>query len=257
MGSTDIPADDPDEAVCTPEEVAYFMEALRDLLPGLRFDEGQIVYAYAGIRPLPNSEGVAPGLISRDHSAPVAEPEGDRPFPVIALIGGKWTTFRAFSAEVADRVLERLGHARRQGTDALRIGGGQDMPDEATRDGWIAETAAATGASPERVALLLDRYGSTARAVAAEEGRDPVLLRGTDLSEGEIRHIAGTEKVVHLEDIVLRRTTLGVTGQASRAVIARTAEVAGEVLGWDAARCGEEIAACTETLTRRHNAPPA
>lgn len=257
VGSTDIPAEDPDQAVCTPEEVAYFIGALRDLLPGLRFDEGQIVYAYAGIRPLPNSEGVAPGLISRDHSAPVAEPEGDRPFPVIALIGGKWTTFRAFSAEVADSVLKRLGHPRRQGTDTLRIGGGQGMPDAAARGDWIAEASAATGADPGRVALLLDRYGATARAVAAEEGADPVLLGGTDTSEGEIRHIARVEQVVHLEDIVLRRTTLGVTGQASRAVIARVAEVAGAALGWDAARRGEEVAACTETLTRRHNAPPS
>lgn len=257
VGSTDIPAEDPDHAVCTPEEIAYFMQALRTLLPGLTFDESQIVYAYAGIRPLPNSEGVAPGLISRDHSAPMAEPEGDRPFPVIALIGGKWTTFRAFSAEVADTVLERLNHKRRRATDTLRIGGGEGMPDAGARDAWIAETSVATGASRDRVALLLDRYGAVARAVAAEEGADPAMLAGTDLSEGEVRHIARAEQVGHLEDIVLRRSTLAVTGQASRAVIARLADTVGAVLGWDEARRAEEIASCSETLTKRHNAPPS
>ncbi|UVC12142.1 hypothetical protein IHQ71_19960 [Rhizobium sp. TH2] len=40
-----------------------------------------------------------PGLISRDHSAPAMEPVQNRPFPIISLVGGKWTTFRGFAEE--------------------------------------------------------------------------------------------------------------------------------------------------------------
>lgn len=80
VGSTDIPADDPDNVRCEEPETEYFLESVRSLLPTLRFDRDQIVYSYSGIRPLPASDAAAPGLISRDHSAPVKEPEKGRPF---------------------------------------------------------------------------------------------------------------------------------------------------------------------------------
>src|SRR5690606_39686737 len=69
VGSTDIRADDPDAVRCEDDEINYFLESLRELFPGLSFERKQIVYAYSGIRPLPASDGTAPGLISRDHSA--------------------------------------------------------------------------------------------------------------------------------------------------------------------------------------------
>ncbi|NEK79495.1 MAG: FAD-dependent oxidoreductase, partial [Xanthomonas perforans] len=94
VGSTDIKAANPDEVRCEAEEIDYFLESLRSLLPGLSFDRSQIVYTYSGIRPLPASDASNPGLISRDHSAPVLEPTAGRGFPIVSLVGGKWTTFR-------------------------------------------------------------------------------------------------------------------------------------------------------------------
>ena len=44
---------------------------------------------------------------------PVLEAAGDRPFPIISLVGGKWTTFRAFGQEVADWVQQVQGHDAR------------------------------------------------------------------------------------------------------------------------------------------------
>ncbi len=60
VGSTDIKATNPDEERCTPEEIDYFLPALRGLLPGLTFDKAQIVYAYAGIPPCPPVTPPAP-----------------------------------------------------------------------------------------------------------------------------------------------------------------------------------------------------
>jgi glycerol-3-phosphate dehydrogenase len=253
VGSTDIAADDPDAAICTASETAYFMAALRDLLPGLDFNDSQIVYAYAGIRPLPNSEGTAPGLISRDHSAPVTDPAPGRPFPVIALVGGKWTTFRAFAAEVADTVLARLGRSRRAATDAMAIGGGRDLPDPKGRADWIAGRAAATGAAPARVAELLDRYGTTAEAIAAHEGPSPDRLPDApDHSRAEIDWIARNERVVHLEDIALRRTTLAITGRLTPALCRALADVAAHALGWSPARRQAELDRLADLLAKRH-----
>ncbi|WP_292449015.1 glycerol-3-phosphate dehydrogenase/oxidase, partial [Mesorhizobium sp.] len=113
VGSTDIRAADPETVRCEDGEIDYFLASLSELLPGLAFCREQIVYAYSGIRPLPASDGTAPGLISRDHSAPVMEIEGNRTWPIVSLVGGKWTTFRGFAEEVADMLLSRLGQPRR------------------------------------------------------------------------------------------------------------------------------------------------
>jgi glycerol-3-phosphate dehydrogenase len=96
VGSTDIPASDPDSVRCEEPEIEYFLESVRALLPSLRFSRDQVVYTYSGIRPLPASDASSPGLISRDHSAPVLEPSEDRPFPVISLVGGNGRPSAAF-----------------------------------------------------------------------------------------------------------------------------------------------------------------
>lgn len=254
VGSTDIPADDPDQVACDADEIDYFMQGLRALLPGLSFDVSQIVYRYSGIRPLPNSNGTAVGLISRDHSAPVTEPEGDRPFAIISLVGGKWTTFRAFAAEVADVVLDRLGSGRRVSTAELAIGGGHDMPTmDPARAAWIETVAQETGAAPGRVGMLLDRYGTTARGVLAHEGSAPVPLPDLpDHSESEIDWIVRTEQALRLEDVLLRRTQLAVTGRLTTPALLQIAALMAQALGWDEARLHAELAAARETLSARH-----
>lgn len=254
VGSTDIPADNPDAAFCTDSETGYFLQSLRDLLPGLAFDRDQIVFSYAGIRPLPNSEGVAPGLISRDHSAPQEAAAPGRPFPVISLVGGKWTTFRAFSAEVSDTVLAELGHPRRRSTDDMAIGGGRDMPrSEEARSAWIKATAQDTGATCDRIAALLDRYGSTARDIARHEGPAPeALADAPGFTEAEIDWIVRNERVVHLADILLRRTPLAISGQLTPALCRRIASVAAAALDWSAEQEQMELDDVAAHLAERH-----
>ncbi|MFC2252837.1 glycerol-3-phosphate dehydrogenase/oxidase [Labrys portucalensis] len=254
VGSTDIRADDPETVRCDDEEIDYFLKSLRDLLPGLAFSRDQIVYAYSGIRPLPASGNTAAGLISRDHSAPVLEPAKDRPYPIISLVGGKWTTFRGFAEEVCDLVLGRLGQARRRGTRDLAIGGGRDYPDQpASHARWIDQTAKATGASAERVAELLGRYGTTARAILAHEGPQAARLADADdYSWGEIDWLTRHEKVVTLEDIVMRRSTLAITGRLSSRDLATIADIAAQALGWNEEQRNEQLAKTREILAARH-----
>jgi glycerol-3-phosphate dehydrogenase len=251
VGSTDIRADDPDSVRCEEDEVAYFLQALRALLPGLTFDDSQIVYAYSGIRPLPRSDGTAAGLISRDHSAPVLEPDGTRRFPIVSLVGGKWTTFRGFAEEVADSLLARLDRPRRISTQGLPIGGGRDYP--ADPAGWAAAVAARTGSNPPRLMQLLPRYGSRAADLAAfEDGRAVPLPDAPDVTEAEIGWILRHERVVHLSDLVLRRSDLAVTGRLTSVALQRMADLAAGALGWDAARRDAELADTRAQLENRH-----
>src|SRR5690606_1026577 len=157
IGTSDIRIDDPDQAVATDEEIDYFLTSLAIALPDVQVKREQIVYHYSGVRPLPNSDADFAGMISRDHSIQVIEPDDTLRFPIYSLVGGKWTTFRAFSAEVTDKVLKTLGRTRKTTTENLPIGGGKDYPREANeRESWIKRVASGTGVSPERLEILFD-----------------------------------------------------------------------------------------------------
>ena len=108
LGTTDIRTSDPDDTACSAAEIDYLFAVMAEVMPGLALERSQIVFTYAGVRPLPLSEGVA-GAISRDHSLRIFEATAERPFPLLALVGGKWTTFRACAEEIAVAVLGQLG----------------------------------------------------------------------------------------------------------------------------------------------------
>lgn len=258
VGSTDIQADDPETVRCEEDEIDYFLLSLRSLLPRLHFDRGQIVYAYSGIRPLPVSDASQPGLISRDHSVAVMEPSDDRPFAVLSLVGGKWTTFRGFAEEVADTILIRLGRQRRRDTKMLPIGGGREFPvDEGGRKRWISDRATSTGLAASRIEQLLGRYGTTADAVIAHirsAGGETALAHVKDYSNAEIDWIARREMVERLADIVMRRTTLAIEGRLTCAALDEISTVAANALNWNEARRAEEVAAVKAQLQNFHRA---
>ncbi|MBX4920456.1 glycerol-3-phosphate dehydrogenase/oxidase [Rhizobium bangladeshense] len=245
VGSTDIPSSDPENVRCEEPEIDYFLQSLRSILPGLRFDRDQIVYTYSGIRPLPASDGTAPGLISRDHSAPVIEPDESRPFAIMSLVGGKWTTFRGFAEEVADVVLSRLQHTRKQSTRYLPIGGGKAYPVDANAKRILIDRIAkSAGITDARAQELVDRYGTTAEAVATfrSDYSDERRISGSQTySFREFDWIARKELVVHLADIVMRRSTIAIEGRLTEEGLKDIAEVAAKPLGWDGPRVKREI----------------
>jgi glycerol-3-phosphate dehydrogenase len=254
VGSTDIKADNPDEVRCEPDEVEYLLDSVRTLLPGMAFERDQIVYAYSGIRPLPASDASVPGLISRDHSAPVAEPDRNRPFAVISLIGGKWTTFRGFAEEVADTVLDRLQRSRKVTTQAMPIGGGRDFPaDAAARSDWLARARSETGIEERRLDQLLSRYGTRATQIARHRSNNEGCLPDSDgYSKSEIDYIVRNEFVEHLADIVMRRSTLAIAGSLTGRDLQEVATIAGRALGWSAGRLAEEVEATAVELEGRN-----
>lgn len=244
VGSTDIKAANPDKVHCEPAEVAYLLDSLRALLPGMAFDRRQIVYAYSGIRPLPASDAATPGLISRDHSAPVLEADASRPFAIVSLVGGKWTTFRGFAEEVADTVLARLGRGRAVSTRSMPIGGGRDFPtDAAARKKWLAGVRSKSNVEESRLDRLLSRYGTRAELIARHGGGSDgkPLPDSQAYDEAEIDFIVRNEFVEHLADIVMRRSTLAITGSLTMRDLHAIAAIAGRALGWNAQRIANEI----------------
>jgi glycerol-3-phosphate dehydrogenase len=195
-----------------------------------------------------------PGLISRDHSAPVVEPDQNRPFAVISLVGGKWTTFRGFAEEVANSVLERLQRSRKLTTQSMPIGGGKDFPaNAAARASWLARARSETGVEERRLDQLLSRYGTSATQIARHVLNDDGLLPDSGgYSKSEIDYIARNEFIEHLADIVMRRSTLAIAGSLTRRELQEIAAIAGRALDWSAERLAAEIEATVIQLESRN-----
>lgn len=254
VGTTDLEHEMGDPVVCTEAEVDYFIDLIGQVLPTVPVQRSQIVYRFSGVRPLPGHGELSPGFVSRDYrieSAPLVG--GDA--TVLSLVGGKWTTFRASAEDLADRALELLAQPRRRSTRGLPIGGGRGYPvTERARQQWIASHAVDVPAA--RVATLLDRYGTVAASVAEAIAQDPddaLLDHAPSYSSGELRHLAATEDVAHLDDLLLRRTSIAFTGGATPDAVAEVADAVAPVLGWDADRVSLEIA---RALERVHAADP-
>lgn len=222
VGSTDLPVDSPNEPYCTPDEEAYILESLGYVFPHIRIEPQQILYRFSGIRPLPRSDAAVTGQISRNHQCRVSEPTEQRPYPILSMVGGKWTTFRAFGEQVADRVLAQLKRERRVNTANLAIGGGLDYPsDSRARQNVLADWQQRYGQSPARLEQLFERYGTRAETVLdyLTAGDDQPLRSLDDYSEREIAFLIEMEAAHTLLDLLLRRTGIGIGGRITPAVL--------------------------------------
>ena len=203
VGSTDIRIENPDDAVCDEREIDYMLQSVRTVFPAIKIGREHIVSRFCGVRPLPASEGGFTGRISRDHARrdlPPAPPA--RPWPVYSLVGGKWTTFRAFAEQVADKIFIDLGRTRHTATHDTPIGGREPEPNYA----------------------------------------HPTALA----------QVVRTEAVVHLDDLLLRRTPLALFGQLTPDRFAAVAELVARELGWSPTSLTHEVARTRELLATRH-----
>lgn len=255
IGSTDIPVDNPDEAVCSPEEVDYLLNAVNVVFPKIKLDRSHIVYQFCGVRPLPASDASTPGLISRDHSIQTLAPDGNRPYPIYSLIGGKWTTYRAFSEQTADVVLNYLRKSRSKTTEKLAIGGGKGYPEtEAAKRQWIERLAQQTKLPVERITVLFERYGTRAEAIAKylKAGEDAPLVHHPDYTRREVMYLAEYEGIAHLDDLMIRRTLIAILGHVSRPLQLELAETIAPVLGWSPDTVQREVERMEGILRARH-----
>jgi glycerol-3-phosphate dehydrogenase len=255
VGSTDIPVEDPDQIVTEPAEVDYLIDVLREVFPNMAFGRDNVVYTYVGVRPLARSDADKPGQISRDHSVVIDPPNATRDIPIVGLVGGKWTTFRSLAEEATTEVLQLLGRSRTASTELLPIGGGADLPADAAATERFIEKMTASGMGRTRALTLLARYGSKALPLAQRlvASGDVPLQHAPDYSAAELSYLCLETGVVHLDDLVIRRTLLAIRGLVTDAALAEISGIAAEALGWDADRAHKELSACATALRERHN----
>jgi glycerol-3-phosphate dehydrogenase len=236
IGTSDIPIENPDEARCTPEEADYFFEMIGRVFPGINLEREQVVFQFSGVRPLEFSDAKTTGQITRDHS--IKEDKlGD--IPVYSLVGGKWTSYRAFSEQTTDKVLEFLDKPRVADTKQLPIGGGRDYTEMKN-----------SSACNEK---LFERYGSRCREVSTyQAGDDTPLKNYPDMTRHEVIFLAEQEKVIHLDDLILRRSLMAYLGNLNLPLIDELADILAGALSWDDAQKHTEIKRTLEILQDKH-----
>ena len=239
MGTTEVETRDPDDKAVAAVEVDYLLAALGRLFGDITVGRAHLVAVTPGIRPLQAGGGGSATSAARDHAL---EEHRAGALPVLSLVGGKWTTFRSFSEQAADRVLALLGRARRVSTLERAYPGAAPVD--------AAALAAQTGLAPARIAALIARYGAQAVPVAAHcaAGPDRMLAGQTAWSWREADWLIRARMACTLEDLVLRRTRLVASGTLSRASLEDLATCLAAALGRDADWAAAELARAAADL---------
>ena len=170
-------------------------------------------------------------------------------FPIYSMVGGKWTTFRALAEQVCDEILRVLERPRIRDSANLPIGGGKGYP----------RMPEGTGLPQERLATLLERYGTGADRVAAylQAGPDAPLAHHAGYSRREMEFMARHERVVHLDDLILRRTLMGLLGEVNGALLEELAAIVAPVLGWSPRDATAEVERTIQLLEKAHGVTAA
>ncbi len=238
VGTSDLPIENPDDSRCTVEEEHYFLDLVKRVFPTIPVTRDQIVFRFSGVRPLEYMKAKTTGQITRDHSLKFHTVEG---MQVISLVGGKWTSFRAFSEQATDEALKILNKHRNGSTAALPLRGGKNYP--ADKLGYVKELSEKSKLSETYCSSLLERYGTRAKVIANyvinNKGQELDSIK--NWTDAEIKYLIETEKPIHLDDLFLRRSMLGWLGKLNTEVVEEFAKIMGKTLEWDNELMKKEI----------------
>jgi glycerol-3-phosphate dehydrogenase len=244
VGTTDVDHCEglTNEAAITRAELDYLMAALRAQFPQLGLDEADVVATYAGVRPvLDRGAADAPSKAGREHAV-FASPG------LVSVAGGKLTTFRAIALDTL-RVAQQQLPGWRDSLAPCRIYDPVPLPPQPPQPARRLPTAT--------LRRLAGRYGVQAQALldAARAGECDTIA-GTETLWAELRWAARAEAVEHLDDLLLRRTRIGLLLRGGgEDHLARIRAICQPELGWNDARWDEEEAAYRSTWKTHYSLP--
>lgn len=216
IGTTDADHDDPSQKpVCTPQERDYLIKFINEYL-AKPITQDDIVWTYSGVRPLFDNGASSASAATRDY---VLKLDQSRGAPALNVFGGKITTYRRLAESALEKVSEALPNVKEPWTAGVALPGG-DFP----VDGVAALVAATKTAYPfltDRCAQRLVRaYGSEVNDVlgTAASAMDLGADFGASLTQREVEWLMKNEYAQSADDIVWRRSKLGLRMSAEQIV---------------------------------------
>ncbi len=240
VGTTDVDhsGDMQIDATITPAEVDYLMAALTFQFPVLQLTTDDVLATYAGVRPVIDTGKADPSKEGRDHAVWMEQ-------GLLTVTGGKLTTFRLIALDALTHVTPLLPHAREPIANAPVFMPSDALPQQ-------------LGLSTQQRQRLQGHYGAQAAAVlAAAQPGELQTISGTEALWVELRWAARHEHVVHLQDLLLRRTRLGILLRGGGVdVLPRIRTICQTELGWSDAQWDAEQTAYLQ-LWHSHYSVPA
>ncbi|WP_440464527.1 glycerol-3-phosphate dehydrogenase/oxidase [Psychrobacter sp. ASPA161_6] len=253
LGTTDLdhPPLGDEEVGITSEEVDYLLTATNDLFDDVNLNREDVISTWAGVRPLISEGGdgkrVSPSKEKRDHSVWLDN-------NLVTVSGGKLTTFRLIALDVLKKCQEVLA------LDESVIQNNNLDNDQVFSNQIPTNPKFATLPKPLQQRLQ-GFYGRQLDSLL-ELAHDDDLAYVTDSNTiwAEIRFAAHYEQVIHLDDLLLRRTRLGLIlphGAMTPLISARLKPICQEELGWDEQRWQQEIERYQNLWQRYYHLPAA
>jgi glycerol-3-phosphate dehydrogenase len=207
IGTTDVDfSGDLSRVKISPEEIDYLCGAANEYFAN-SIAARDVVWSYSGVRSLQDDGRVSAQDATRDF---VLALDGHRQEPpLLSIVGGKITTYRHVAEEALKMLAPAFLHAGPPWTRGTSLPGGDFAGkdrDRLTRD--LASALPLLGEGSDRLAGM---YGTMARDIFAGITRpeDLGVHFGAGLYEREVAHLIANEWAMTADDILWRRTKLG------------------------------------------------
>jgi glycerol-3-phosphate dehydrogenase len=199
VGTTDLPYDaDPARVTITDDETTYLCDSVARWFAHAP-SPADVVWSYAGVRALFDDGAATASEVTRDYVLDLDAPPNAA--PLLSVFGGKITTYR----RLAEHALEKLGIPGPGWTASKPLPGGA-IPD-ADFPAWFTIFAARHPHLAAAHARRLARaYGTNAETIAAAPPGEDF---GGSLTQAEIDYLVANEFARTAEDILFRRSKLG------------------------------------------------
>ena len=219
IGTTDIEltGDDPGAAKISDDEISYLCDQAS------RYFErpivlADVVWTYSGVRPLLDDQSGDPSAVTRDYMLE----SNTEAAPLLSVWGGKITTFRKLAEDASDEVGKMLGQdgtTRPAWTDGAFMAGGDlsafigpaTRPDD-DFERFVTSVQARFSWLPAVLARRLARaYGARVVELVGTSAsmQDMGAAVAPGLHERELRFLQDQEWAVNADDVLWRRSKLG------------------------------------------------
>ncbi|MFT5880702.1 MAG: glycerol-3-phosphate dehydrogenase [Moritella sp.] len=229
IGTTDLDhkADLDIQPSISQEEVDYLLTGINQQFPQADITEDDVISSYAGIRPVvssnPNKQTTKPSDEKREHS--IWDDKG-----LISVSGGKLTTFRLIAKDAliaAQPYLPKM--------DLSKITSNLFQP--------ITQKIESKQLYPQQIERLKSSYGKhycqLINGASANE-LQPIAFTNTLLAE--LKWALAHEMVVHLDDLLLRRSRMGLLLPAGgKCLFAELKPLCQQTLSWDEEKWQQEV----------------
>ncbi len=213
IGTTDIKFDgDLDRVVADEEEIRYLINETNNFLKH-KISKKDVLYHMSGVRPLPYSESVDAGAISRRHFVIDHGKEG---LDNLISAYGKLTTYRSLAEETVDLSLKKLGKPKINSiTASVPFLRSPSIDIEKYKDSCRKLLQKEFGIDPKITEHLINLYGTDFIDIVQMSVADGDLSSSLSLPAKDIKAQVGyaieNEMGLTIEDILLRRTSLGLS----------------------------------------------